>query len=642
MTSNCVNDFIFFIETVLRRAKAGSLSGNLQEGYLEFKDEEGAFQVNFPDNGTDYEPAVPGKSFRQALEERIGEPVVRLDRTVLTSSILPFLRHVFNEDVDPYVSIDIEDLSVDVPDVTMGVSRQVEGDLTVYYKFNKEGVFILGTGCVECHERLDPHLPSPESAIDWVMALSRFADSADCEGWRSRQNDRHLILSRNGKKDMDVSYENGRLRVDVADGPSILLDDTPSDIWKLLKIVDYFGKIPDAIIARHWKVLGDLVWLAKELGGYVEAIPGRRVRVRVDYPDKFVRVNVGVSNTCYVEIEHFGKERWIKFLAINSMDEVRAAVKVMKDSSFDLAAIDTFMRSLTSRYSFFGGCLSECPPPGIKFKDNAGFADAPLTPSASDSLGERPLEEPEIRLRLKGMGVDGEMLNSLAKSWVSLQKDGYSVEDITKAVRQEMANQAASNKAEPATGSPSAIGDDEKRHLLERAMADTVMEMSGLYTQEETRDVFDAAMEDAYPDPEEEELPVVDDDDDDDDISGGPDLYEETGEPEEIPVRPTDEFEEIINTYGSDFEGQPIGKVRFSHAGWILDNSYWSTAEWVDTPCPLKLKVECCYTVNDEGELSARKWKATVSFNSRVFEAESETLDGIIKDYNETFNALMS
>ena len=459
------------------------------------------------------------------------------------------------------------------------------------------------------------------------MALSRFADGAECEGWRYRQQDRHLLLSRNGKKDMDVSYENGRLRVDVTDGPSVLLDDTPGDIWKLLKIVDYFGKIQDAVIARHWKVLGDLVWLAKGLGGYVEAIPGRRVRVRVDYPDRFVRVNVSVSDTCWMEIEHFGENRWTRFLALNSMDEVKAAVKVMKDSSFDPAAIDTFKGSLTSGRSFFGGYLSECPPPGVEFKDNAGFADTPLTP-ASETPKERLLEEPEIRLRIKGMGVaNAEIVTSLSEGWLSLRKDGFSDKEILDEMREALSREPSLKEPED---------DDAKRHRLERAMADTVMEMSSLYTQEETRAVFDAVMEDAYPDPEEKERPV--EDDEDDDIPGGPDLYEETGETEKMPARSTDEFEEIVNTYGSDFEGQPIGKVRYSHES---DGDGWhSTAEWVDTQCPVKLKLECWWRLEFPDDFQASKWIATVNYNSRVFRSERDTLDETIRDYNETFNAL--
>lgn len=140
---------------------------------------------------------------------------------------------------------------------------------------------------------------------------------------------------------------------------------------------------------------------------------------------------------------------------------------------------------------------------------------------------------------------------------------------------------------------------------------------------------YASAPNDAY-DNRDEELPKVEPEEEESDNKA---------EPENDEIDPCEEFEEIIQYYGSRFEGQPIRKVAFDHFR-LSPDEFRSTADWKDTPCPMSLKVEAVYTLTGEG-IFIKKWSAESVFAGKTYRATTETLDKLIDEYNDTYNHLV-
>ena len=100
------------------------------------------------------------------------------------------------------------------------------------------------------------------------------------------------------------------------------------------------------------------------------------------------------------------------------------------------------------------------------------------------------------------------------------------------------------------------------------------------------------------------------------------------------------DFSLLVSEKLQYFKGQPEGLARIGSSpeeGHEHDGkgSGLYTVEWPGSPCPIKLSV----WFNDV--YSDRKWSAAATYMGRTFKCEGQSLDDIIKDYNETYDTLL-
>lgn len=180
-----------------------------------------------------------------------------------------------------------------------------------------------------------------------------------------------------------------------------------------------------------------------------------------------------------------------------------------------------------------------------------------------------------------------------------------------------------------------------------------------------TDDDCKKVLEDAAKDPEEEEEPICpvgffcgidesdlnaqngwapntedeDEDDEDDDENDEDDDEDDEGhDPSDQTDRAFEEFMRIMDENARLFEGQPPSCLVCTQYFERPDEGVYFTAEWKDSPCPLKLTVR----MKAEGHPELPDWEAVVVYNNRTFRSEGDSIGTIIDDYNETFNALMN
>lgn len=136
---------------------------------------------------------------------------------------------------------------------------------------------------------------------------------------------------------------------------------------------------------------------------------------------------------------------------------------------------------------------------------------------------------------------------------------------------------------------------------------------------------------------EEDEDEEEEEDEDEEEPEAFSDMLESDGKPKDMIDVSFMTYQDVMSDHAAEFDGQPSSKMRHSICYERPERVYFETT-WPDSPCPYKLTVRRIFSSTDPEE----EWQASMEFDGRLFKTSGDCIGNIIKDYNETLNALMN